>query len=130
MRFTVEQSLQDFQFWQGAKEFAKLLTPKEFEIIEDYLESDFSYAGEIPTETQINDLFWFEDEFITTEILGYSIPDAIYYRNTDRHYHNGEKWYTLDEIRKEYETLYDPDDEYSITDYIDDNFTDIDKENN
>ena len=66
MTYTVEKKLSDFDFWSGAILNAKNLTLEEFDKLEEYLES----SGELMTETEINDFFWFEMEFWATEILG------------------------------------------------------------
>lgn len=66
MTYKVEKSLKDFDFWSGAILNAKNLTDEEFDTIESYLEE----SGELMTETEINDFFWFEMEFWATEILG------------------------------------------------------------
>ena len=58
MRIVTEESLRNFQFWSGAKAFANKLSLDELDEIESILESD----GSDYTETQINDLFWFEPE--------------------------------------------------------------------
>lgn len=66
MTYKVEKSLKDFDFWSGAIANAKNLTDEEFDLIESYLEE----SGELMTETEINDFFWFDMEFWATEILG------------------------------------------------------------
>lgn len=66
MKYTVEESLNNFKFWAGAKENALLFTYDEMEQL-DYLLEDC--LGEDVSDTTINDLFWFEPEFIC-ELLG------------------------------------------------------------
>ena len=61
MKIYIEQSLRDFQFWSGAKEFAETLTDEQFDQVEAILED--LYPDRM-TDTQINDLFWFEEETI------------------------------------------------------------------
>ena len=61
MKIYTEQSLCNFQFWSGAKEFAETLTDKQFDQVETILEDLYP---EGMTDTQINDLFWFEEETI------------------------------------------------------------------
>ena len=60
MRIVTEESLRNFQFWSGAKDFANNLTFDELDEIESILESD----GSEYTDTQINDLFWFDPEVV------------------------------------------------------------------
>ena len=59
--------LKNFKFWSGAKDFADLLTLDELEQIEFNLEDLFH--DKTPSETDINDLFWFEEDFIC-EMIG------------------------------------------------------------
>ena len=61
MKITKEIRLSQFEFWGGAKKFAKQLTYSELNELEGYIED---FLIENLTETDINDLFWFEDEMI------------------------------------------------------------------
>lgn len=72
MKIVREISLSDFEFWGGAKETAKYLTTEDFDTIEQSLEDEVAASGEYPyTETQLNDLFCFEEDYIA-QILGYA----------------------------------------------------------
>lgn len=62
MKFIVEKSLKDFDFWSGACDFASKLTDDQFDLIEQYLEG--TKEDDCFTDTEINDLFWFEQEFL------------------------------------------------------------------
>ena len=59
MKYTVENSLTFFDFWSGAKDHS--FTRAEIEEIESNLEDLYPDGM---TDTQINDLFWFEEEFL------------------------------------------------------------------
>ena len=72
MTYTVTKPLHQFEFWSGARDTAKYLTLAEITTIEDILED----AGDIMTETDINDFFWFECDTIA-EWLGYSCFEEI-----------------------------------------------------
>ena len=72
MTITKEIRLTQFEFWSGGKQFAEKLTYSELNKLEDYIE-DFFIDG--ITETDINDLFWFEDELIC-EWLDLDIADV------------------------------------------------------
>ena len=72
MRIIKEESLRNFQFWSGAKSFAENLTCEELDTIESILEGD----GSDYTDTQINDLFWFDSETVC-DWLGLDIEDVI-----------------------------------------------------
>lgn len=74
-----EISLRDFDFWQGAKDHRHMFTEEELDQIESCLE-DVYCDRELLTDTEINDLFWFNFEFVC-ELLGYtydSNTDTIY----------------------------------------------------
>lgn len=57
MRVVCEISLVHFDFWSGAKDNAKQLTYEEMEELEYMLEDIFPDGC---TDTQLNDLFWFD----------------------------------------------------------------------
>jgi len=59
MQVYSELSLTNFDFWSGAKNHS--FTYNELKEFEFYLEE--LYPNGI-SETQVNDLFWFEEEFI------------------------------------------------------------------
>ena len=75
MRIIYNQSFKNFQFWSGAKEFAERLTWEELIEIENQLEE--LYPSGL-TETELNDLFWFDAEFIC-DLIGQTEED-IYNR--------------------------------------------------
>lgn len=68
MKYTVETSLSNFEFWSGAKDRAELLTSEELDQLDDLLPD---VLGEDVTDTAINDLFWFDFETVC-ELLGYT----------------------------------------------------------
>lgn len=68
MKVYIETSLSDFEFWSGAKHTAEYLTYKDFGTIESILEDMYPDGMD---ETDINDLFWFEEDWIA-EMLGYA----------------------------------------------------------
>ena len=65
MTVSREIALKDFEFWGGAKAVADRLTAQEFDRLEEYFESLEEDFGRVYSETEINDLMWFE----TDEIL-------------------------------------------------------------
>lgn len=73
MKYIVEKSLSNFDFWIGAKDNAHKLTIEELDQLESMLPDIF--GEEAPTETAINDLFWFDFESIC-EWLGLD-PDEV-----------------------------------------------------
>ena len=54
-------SLNAFDFWEGGQDFAEKLTSKELHMIEEALEEDYPYGM---TEGEVNDLFWFNRDYI------------------------------------------------------------------
>ena len=73
MKIYTEESLKNFEFWSGAKYTVKYLTDDELDTIEKILEDIYP---EGMSETQINDIFWSEDDWIA-EILGYNDFEEI-----------------------------------------------------
>lgn len=69
MTYAVEEPLRDFDFWAGAKDTVAHLTLEDLDRIEEYLEN-VDWTSEMPTQTEINDLFWFDPDYIAC-ILGY-----------------------------------------------------------
>jgi len=67
MELTHDVPLRNFEFWSGAKQRASHLTPRQLDHIEFVLEE--LYPDGI-TDTQVNDIFWFEEDFIA-QCLGY-----------------------------------------------------------
>ena len=61
MKIYSEKSLRNFEFWSGAKENANELTGAQLDEVETILED--LYPGGM-SETQINDLFWFDFDTI------------------------------------------------------------------
>ena len=57
MKIYKEESLQNFEFWSGAKANAETLTTEQLDTVETILE-DFYPEG--MDESQINDIFWFD----------------------------------------------------------------------
>ena len=79
MKIYTETSLTDFDFWSGARDTVKYLTYDEMEQIEAILEDIYPDGM---TDTQINDIFWFEDDWIA-EMLGYEDFEAIMHRDDE-----------------------------------------------
>ena len=79
MKLYSEKSISDFEFWSGAKETAEYLTRQEFGTIESILEDIYPDGM---SETQLNDLFWFEENSIA-DWLGYSDFEEIMNRDKE-----------------------------------------------
>ena len=73
MTYTVEKPLSQFEFWSGAKQRTDHLTIEQLDRLDDLLPE---VLGENPTDTEINDLFWFEEDFIA-QLLGFDSWKAL-----------------------------------------------------
>jgi hypothetical protein len=73
MTIKTETALRDFQFWSGAADRVKYLTGEELDTIEEML-NDCNPEG--MSETEVNDLFWFDEDTVA-EWLGYNSFDEI-----------------------------------------------------
>ena len=61
MIIRTEESLRNFKFWSGAKDVVEKLTVEELDSIEILLEEEYP---EGITDTELNDMFWFEADFL------------------------------------------------------------------
>lgn len=80
LRYIVEESIQNFKFWSGGKDHADMLTHDELNTVEDFITESYC---EDPTDTAINDLFWFDFDFLWESVLSHSIIDDHYVRSDD-----------------------------------------------
>ncbi len=74
-----ETDLTDFGFWSGALDRVEKMTDDELRQISFILEEMYPDGM---TETEVNDIFWFEEDWIA-EMLGYDSFDEIYNRNIE-----------------------------------------------
>lgn len=125
MKIYTEKSLHNFEFWSGAKTTAETIWDKfgqeGFDTIESNLEMDYPDGMD---ETQINDLFWFEEDYIAT-LLGYRNwehlergNDLIKIKCTNIEWDIDEDEETPDDLPKDVEILID--DKEDIGDFIED----------
>lgn len=75
MKIYEDIDLVGFEFWSGAKDRAKVLTDDQMDTIQAILE-DEDYEDKGYSDTYINDLFWFEEDWIA-EMLGFSSFDEL-----------------------------------------------------
>ena len=73
MIYTVEKPLSQFEFWSGAKERTDHLTTEQLDQLDDLLPEILGYT---PTDGAINDLFWFEEDYIA-QLLGFKNWEAL-----------------------------------------------------
>lgn len=79
MKIYKEENLRNFEFWSGAKDRVKYLTDDELDQIEAILEDAYPDGMD---ETEINDLFWFEEDTIA-EWLGYDDFEELMHRDDE-----------------------------------------------
>lgn len=101
MKIYSEKSLQNFEFWAGARDTADELTGKELDYIETELEVQYPDGID---ETDLNDLFWFENDYLA-ELLGYECWEHLEAE------HAGKPWPDEDEDEDDEDDDDDDDDE-------------------
>lgn len=76
MKYTIEESLRDFKAWAGGKDTLDNLWAYDVvDETEEYIEEITAGREELPTQTEINDILWFERD----EIYKYcGIYDEVY----------------------------------------------------
>lgn len=74
MKYFVEESLSNFNFWSGGKDRADLLTSEQFDTVEQMMEEIEPADGW--SDTAINDFFWFEFDTIA-QCLGYADEEHL-----------------------------------------------------
>ena len=74
MKIYQDIDLTNFEFWSGAKDNAEMLTDDELYQIQAILEDEYPDGMD---ETELNDIFWFEDDFIA-QCLGYDDYDQLW----------------------------------------------------
>lgn len=65
MKYISERNLSDFPFWSGGEDAMERISSSpdyNEEVLEQFLQDCF--GGETPTETEINDFLWFEQDYI------------------------------------------------------------------
>lgn len=67
MRIIKEMTLWDFKPWAGAVEMFERLSYNETVILDNFFD-EMSNCCSL-TEVAINDMLWFDDEYLITEIL-------------------------------------------------------------
>jgi len=103
MEYIVESSLERFEAWSGGKDTLDVLKEKDdCDAVESILEEYFSCGEDKPTETEINDLLWFERDWIA-EQLGYRNWEAYEDGWSESDLEEAEDWFEgldLDEMEE------------------------------
>lgn len=63
--------------WSGAKDRIESLTDDLIDKLESYLDDSEIWGGDTPTETEVNDFIWFEDDTYA-EWFGFESADQMY----------------------------------------------------
>ena len=93
MEYKVESSLEQFQAWSGGKDTLETLIEKgDCDQVEALLEDYFGCSDSIPTDTDINDILWFERDWIA-EGLGYRDWDAYEEGWSESDLSDAEDWF-------------------------------------
>lgn len=79
MKLYKDESLRNFEFWSGAKDRVEYLTEDELDTIEQNLEDVYPDGM---SETELNDLFWFDEDFIAG-CIGYDSFEEIIMRDDE-----------------------------------------------
>lgn len=79
MTIKQEMNLEDFPFWSGARHTEAVLKWTELQTIENELVAQKDEWD----ATELNDLFWFERDYIA-EILGYENWEALENERTEK----------------------------------------------
>ena len=96
MEYKVESSLWDFQAWSGGKDTLEVLKEKgDCDAVESALDEYFGCGANTPTETEINDILWFERDWIA-EGLGYKNWDAYEEGWSESDLEDAENWWVDD----------------------------------
>lgn len=89
MKYFVEESLSNFQFWSGGKDRAKLLSAEQLDTVEQMLEEIEPADGW--SDTAINDFFWFDFDTIC-EWLGYADEEHLEKDITQSEVQEAQEW--------------------------------------
>ena len=74
MKVFREIDLQDFEPWSGAKQTFEALTTEDLETLQSMLEELYPHGID---ETNLNDILWFEDDWIA-DVCGYESKEEMF----------------------------------------------------
>ena len=81
MKYVTETYLTNFDFWSGARSRADVLTYEQLERLDNILPDAMGWNdSNLPSDTEINDLFWFEENFIA-QLLGFDSFEELKLHN-------------------------------------------------
>ena len=81
MTYTVNKSLTEFPFWSGARDRTNILTYEQLDRLDDIVPEwmqwgEYSPDGHIPSDDEINNLFWFDEDLIA-QMLDFKNWEAL-----------------------------------------------------
>lgn len=119
MVITKEVALSDFDFWSSAKVTAMQLNDSDFDKIEDALMELYPDGTD---EGTINDIFWFEDDWIAG-ILGYDSWEDLQKKRDPEYADPDERRENIkDKVREIIEGKVADYTDYDLEDWLDDNW--------
>lgn len=101
MKYYVEDSLSNFEFWSGAKDNAELLSVEQLDMIEEMMEECAPEDGW--SDTAINDMFSFDFDTIC-EWLGYKDREHLEKDISEQEVEEAQEW--ANEISTDYNALF------------------------
>ncbi len=119
MKYTVEDSLNNFKFWSGGKDRADKCSVNELDSIEEFLQEIEPEDGW--TDTAINDMFWFDFDTLAQH-LGYDDEEDFDLQHNPNYVDDEElseyadKWFIkfVQQNRQDYELLKSIADQFGV----------------
>lgn len=102
MKYYVEDSLSNFNFWSGGKDNANLLSGEQLDTVEQMLEEIEPEEGW--SDTAINDMFWFDFDTIC-DWLGYKDGEHLENGISNDDLQEVEEW--AEDMSTDYDSLFD-----------------------
>ena len=102
MKYHVEDSLSNFNFWSGGKDNADLLSSEQLDTVEQMLEDIEPEDGW--SDTAINDMFWFDFNTIC-DWLGYKDGEHLEKGVSNDDIQGAEDW--AEDMSTDYDSLFD-----------------------
>ena len=122
MKYQIEDSLENFPAWSGGKDTLETLIEKGVvDQVECMIEEWYADRDEAPTDTEVNDILWFERNAIA-EYLGYENWDSFEYPEEEVYKDmNGVELAVSDEVHWHDEAGYDEDGSMIVFTIVEDN---------
>lgn len=76
MKICTEKKLSDFEFWSGGADNARKLTDSQFDYLDIILTESCTDGTGAIDETTLNDIMWFEFDWIKEQLRAVGMPVA------------------------------------------------------